>query len=256
MRQSTRFILVITIASLNLLSLAQSSKSQSPKNPIQAGQVVFNDPTPPSQGTPGGRQRGGASRGPCRAFESLTALVPTNNGIVWGRTVSDRPTFWFYLPNELTEKTSIEFTLQDSNDQYIYNTRLNAAKTKSGLVRLTVPATAKPLEVGKSYTWSFSVYCDPAKPSSAVFVQGSIQRAALEPQLKNRLGNKASLQQVQLYAANGIWYEAFDGLAELYRQNASDRAISSAWVSLLQQVKLDRLKTASLTDCCTLRSNR
>lgn len=256
MRQSTRFILAVTIASLNLLTLARSGESQLLKNPIQAGQVVFNDPTPPSQGTPGGRQRGGASRGPCRAFQSLTALVPANNGVVWGRTVSDRPTFWFYLPSELTEKTPIEFTLQDANDRYIYSTRLNAAKTKSGLVRLMIPATAKPLEVGKSYSWTFSVYCDPAKPSSAVFVQGSIQRVALEPPLKSRLPHKVSLQQVQLYAANGIWHEAFDELAELHRQNASDRAISSAWVSLLQQVKLDRLQTASMTDCCKLPDSR
>lgn len=244
------------MASLSMLTLAQAGVAQLPKNPIQAGQIIFNDPTPPSQGSPGGRQQGGASRGDCRSFESLTALVPVTQGKVWGQTVSDRPTFWFYLPSELTGKTPIEFTLQDANDQYVYNTRLNAVKTQSGLIRLTVPATAKPLEVGKSYTWTFSVYCDPAKPSSAVFVQGTIQRVALNQSLRNRLGNQKTLQQVQLYAANGIWFEAFDGLAELYRRDAKNSTVTSAWGSLLQQVKLDRLKTAPLKDCCTFQSSR
>ncbi|MBW4443771.1 MAG: DUF928 domain-containing protein [Plectolyngbya sp. WJT66-NPBG17] len=242
----------LAMISLSVLALAQTGVAQLPKNPIQSGQIVFNDPTPPSQGSPGGRQQGGASRGDCRVFESLTALVPVTQGKVWGQTVSDRPTFWFYLPSELTDKTPIEFTLQDPNDQYIYNTRFNAAKTKSGLVRLTVPATAKPLEVGKSYTWTFSVYCDPAKPSSAVFVQGTIRRVALDQQLKSRLGNQMTIDQVKLYAANGIWFEAFDGLAELYRRDAKNRPVTSAWGSLLQQVKLDRLKTVPMTDCCKL----
>ncbi|GAP94105.1 membrane protein related to metalloendopeptidase [Leptolyngbya sp. NIES-2104] len=243
----------MTIANLSLLIFAQSGVAQLPTNPIRAGQIVFNDPTPPSQGSPDGRQQGGASRGDCRSFEQLTALVPSTQGKVWGKTISDRPSFWFYLPSELTEKTPIEFTLQDENDQYIYNTRFSAAKTKSGLIRLTVPATAKPLEVGKSYTWTFSVYCDPTKPSSSVFVQGSIQRVTLDQSLKNRLANQVAFQQVQLYAENGIWFEAFDGLAELYRK---DRAINSAWGSLLEQVKLDQLKSAPFTDCCKLQSSR
>lgn len=246
----------LVITSLSVLMLAQSGVAQLPKNPIQAGQIVFNDPTPPSQGSPGGRQQGGASRGDCRVFESLTALVPATQGKVWGQTVSDRPAFWFYVPSELTEKTPIEFTLQDENDQYIYNTRFNAAKTKSGLIRLAIPTTAKPLEVGKSYTWTFSVYCDPKKPSSAVFVQGTIRRVALDQQLKSRLTNQPTIEQVKLYAANGIWFEAFDGLAELYRREAKDSTVTSAWGSLLQQVKLDRLKTAPITDCCKLQSSR
>lgn len=242
----------IAIASLSVLLSAQLIAAQSPQNPIQAGQVVFNDPAPPDQGTPGGRQQGGASRGPCQVFESLTALVPATQGKVWGQTVRDRPTFWFYLPSELTEKTPLEFTLQDENDQYIYNTRINAAKTKSGLIKLTIPAAAKPLEVSKSYSWTLLVYCDPAKPSSAVFVQGTIRRVALDRLLQKQLSNSITLQQVQLYAARGIWFEALDGLAELYRQ---DSAVEPAWDSLLKQVNLDRVRTAPMTNCCKLERN-
>lgn len=247
---SLRSLSVLTLTGLAWVGLAQPSWSESSVSSIQTSPIVFNDPTPPSQGAPSGRQRGGASRGPCRRFEALTALVPLQNGKVWGQTIRDRPVFWFYLPNQLTEQTPIELTVQDANDNYIYSTRL-APQTKSGLIRLALPATAKPLEAGKSYSWTFSVYCDPAKPSSAVFVQGTIQRITPVASLQSRLSKTASIEQVNLYAAHGIWYEAFDILAELYRRQPNEPTIVSAWNSLLQQVKLDRLAKTPLSECCT-----
>lgn len=248
---------VLTAIALGLPTVVPPAWAQAPdQKTIQGTQIIFNDPTPPQQGSPSGRQRGGASRGPCRQFEALTALVPATKGVVWGQTVSDRPAFWFYLPSALTENTPIEFVVQDADDNYIYNTRITAPNTKSGLIRLSIPATAKSLEVGKAYTWTLSVYCDPAKPSSSVFVKGSVQRVPVNTDLQRRLKSTTPSAQVSLYAANGIWYETFDTLAVLYRETPRDRAIASAWANLLQQVNLDRLKTAPLTECCTIQVDR
>jgi hypothetical protein len=248
---------VLTAIALGLPMIVSPTWAQAPdQKTIQDAQVIFNDPTPPQQGSPSGRQRGGASRGPCRQFEALTALVPATKGVVWGQTMSDRPAFWFYLPSALTEKTPIEFVVQDADDNYIYNTRITAPKTKSGLIRLPIPATAKSLEVGKAYTWTLSVYCDPAKPSSSVFVKGNVQRVAGNTDLQRRLKNITPLDQARVYAANGVWYDAFDTLAVLYRETPRDRAIESAWANLLQQVNLDRLKTVPLTECCTIQVGR
>ncbi|MBD2075398.1 DUF928 domain-containing protein [Phormidium sp. FACHB-592] len=242
----------LTTIALGLLMTASSAWAQAPdQKTIQSTQIIFNDPTPPQQGSPSGRQRGGASRGPCRQFEALTALVPTHKGFVWGQTVSDRPTFWFYLPNALTEKTPIEFVVQDAADNYIYNTRITAPDTKPGLIRLPIPATAKALEVGKAYTWTLSVYCDPAKPSSSVFVSGMVQRVASDATLHNRLKAATPLEQVRLYAEKGIWYNAVDTLAELYRMKPSDHQLTSTWITLLKQAKLGNLTTAPFSPCCT-----
>ncbi|MBD2021817.1 DUF928 domain-containing protein, partial [Leptolyngbya sp. FACHB-36] len=126
---------------------------------------------------------------------------------------------------------------------------------KAGLMRLILPATAKPLNVGQSYSWTLSVYCDPAKPSSSVFVNGTIQRVAPVASLQRR--NKTSpMEQVNLYAANGIWYDALDSLAVLYRANPRDRSVVSAWTSLLQQVNLDSLAKTSFSECCTAQPSR
>lgn len=238
---------------LGLSSVGQESLSQPVSNQknIQETQIIFNDPTPPSQGSPSGRQRGGASRGPCQEFETLTALVPANNGIVWGRTTSDRPTFWFYLPSQLTEQNSIEFVLQDGANNYVYKTRFSAPGMRSGLINIPIPANAKSLEVGKTYSWILSVYCDPARPSRSVFVEGTIERINLDPALQNRLQQATPIEQASLYAANGIWFEAFNTLAKLYYSDSNQRSIATAWMNLLQQAKLESLTKVPFTPCCT-----
>lgn len=237
---------------LGLSSNAQITLSQTPSNQqnIQETQIIFNDPTPPSQGSPSGRQRGGASRGPCREFETLTALVPANNGMVSGRTTSDRPTFWFYLPNQLTEQNSLEFVIQDSADNYIYKTRFSAPGMRSGLINISIPATVKSLEVGKTYSWTLSVYCDPAKPSNSVFVKGSIQRVNLDPTQQNRLQGAKPIEQARIYAANGIWFESLNTLANLYHTHSDQKSIATAWANLLQQAKLESLTQTPFTPCC------
>ncbi len=244
---------ILTAIALGLTGAAQPAWSESVPNQqnIQGTQIIFNDPVPPSQGSPNGRQRGGASRGPCRQFEALTALVPSKNGMVWGRTTSDRPTFWFYLPNQLTAQTPIEFVLQDDADNYVYNTRFTAPETRSGLISLAIPSTVKSLEVGKSYSWTLSVYCDPAKPSNSVFVNGTIQRVSLDAALQNRLQGATPIEQVNLYAANGIWFEALNTLANLYRTHSEQRSVATAWASLLQQAKLESLSQVPFSSCCT-----
>ncbi len=227
---------------------AQSPPSSDQNSPT----ILFNDPSPPRQGSPTGRQRGGASRGPCHQFESLAAIVPATNGMVWGQTMRDRPTFWFYLPQALTPQTPIEFTLQDAADTDVYSTRLTVANPQPGLIRLQIPDSAKALEPGKTYTWTFSVYCDPAKPSSAVFVKGMVQRASSDVTAQNRLETAGLMEHARLYAANGIWYDAFDILATLYSGKPSDRQLNSVWTTLLKQVNLSDFSTAPFSPCCTL----
>jgi hypothetical protein len=239
---------VLSLSSVGQLTLSQTVSNQ---QNLQETQIIFNDPTPPSQGSPSGRQRGGASRGPCREFEALTALVPSNNGIVSGRTTSDRPTFWFYLPNQLTEQNSIEFVIQDADDNYIYNTRFSAPGTRSGLINIPIPTTAKSLEVGKTYSWTLSVYCDPANLSRSVVVKGSIQRVNLDSAQQNRLPGATPIEQARIFAANGIWFEYLNTLANLYHTHSGEKAIATAWANLLQQAKLESLTQIPFTPCCT-----
>ncbi|PAX51117.1 DUF928 domain-containing protein [Brunnivagina elsteri] len=207
-------------------------------------------PPPPNRGEPTGRAQGGAGRG-CEP----TALVPvtkSNNGnLLWGLTVAERPQFWFSLPRSLTSKDAIEFVLTDNQKKTVYKTKLNSLTTPQGIASFPIPENIPALKIGQSYNWSFSVYCDfqtiEDKPGN---VQGTIQRIAINPQLKNQLANaKTPIQQATVYAKNGIWFDALTTLGINIRKEKS-KEISSAWTELLRQVNLEKNSSLPITNCC------
>lgn len=227
----------------------------------------FVPPPPPDRGAPSGRPRGGASRGNCPSVsQPLTALVPatqktlgkeqvrnsslTTYESVWGLTVIEHPTFWFYVPYPLTLKLPIEFVLQDERGNYVYKISFTATETQPGIVRFQLPSTVAPLEVGKMYHWYFLIDCDRDAPVS---VDGWIQRVPMSPTFMSKLQKATPLQQVALYADNSIWYDALTTLAELRIANPSDDAtLSNQWVSLLKSVGLDAIAHEPINQCCTL----
>jgi Domain of Unknown Function (DUF928) len=247
---------IVSMMSAGAMTIAQFSWFSTIANaaPMESTQILFNDPTPPNQGSPGGRRRGGASRkGPCDRYRPLAALMPAQQDVVSAKTSSAHPTFWFYLPEPLTPESSIEFTLldnQDSQATYTYKTTLSPVETKPGLIQLSVPQTAASLQVGKRYLWTLSLSCN-ARPADAVFVQGITERVALPAKLQSQITAAAPLEQAKLYAANGIWQEALDTLAMQRITNPKQPQPTAAWNSLLQQVGLQDLASIPLTDCCT-----
>lgn len=240
-RNGYRTILAATVIGLGVAGSAQPGWSHQrllSVDPVESTHIVYNIPHPPDQGAPDGRQRGGASRGPCQSFEPLTALVPTTAGAVWGLTAAAHPTFLFYLPPALDEGTVVEFTLQDANDDYVYQTQLNAPTSQASLVQVTVPDTAAALAVDQSYVWTLAVYCDPLHPARSVFVTGTIQRTDLAVDVQEAIAQAEPLQQAQLYAEQGIWHEALATLAHQIHTNPTDTQAVQAWEMLLHQTAL------------------
>ncbi|BCL39063.1 DUF928 domain-containing protein [Nostoc sp. MS1] len=207
-------------------------------------------------GEPRGRRRGGGSRGSCKGYETLTALVPITNignkDIVWGQSTSQNPTFWFFVPDKLTPKVPVELVLQDEADNIVYQTKFNPQETQVGIISITAqPQT--PLVAGKSYNWTFSISCDPEKPSASVYVRGTITHVALNPTLEKQLQlAKNPLEQAAIFAKNGIWYDALTTLGEqIQNSKGKDSEITSAWNELLQQVNLNNTVSTPIVSCCT-----
>lgn len=178
----------------------------------------------------------------------LTALVPVYGPPdlekVWGVTTAEHPTFWFYVPHSATS-TYAEFVLEDAaKHQTIYKVPL--AKTP-GVVSISLPSTATPLEVGKPYRWYFNVYCQKDHQVTA-FVEGDVQRQPLNFALKQQLDKASLRQRVTVYATHGIWYDALTTLAELRRASPEDENLATDWTNLLQSVGLESF--APVADCC------
>lgn len=256
MLKSISPVWTLSCLSIGAVAIAQLSgySNSALAAPLNPEQVVFNDPTPPNQGAPEGRQRGGASRrGPCDRYRPLAALVPNTQKVVFANTSSPHPSFWFYIPEPLTPESSVEFTLLDAQNpqaDYTYKTTLTATEVKPGLIRLSVPPSAPPLTVGKSYLWTLSLACNP-RPADAVFVQGVTQRVALTSKLQNQLSAADPFKQASLYAANGIWHEAFDAIALQHRDNPKQAQAAEAWNRLLQHIGLQDLAATPFSPCCT-----
>lgn len=214
---------------------AQSSGATSNKNPSNSS-MRQQPPQQPQQRSPDfsgegrpGRRAGGGSRSPCPPIDlPLTALIPVSN---LGKTVAERPTFWFYVPYSSQQAPAGEFVLQSEQGDDIYRTPLTLPKTP-GLVSFSTPPAAAPLEINKSYRWYFKLYCEPQKASAPVFVEGWVQRVKPTPTIESQL-RSATAQEYVVYAANGIWYDALAHLAQLRLNYSANARLDLEWASLL-----------------------
>ncbi len=240
------------VIAASLTSVAQPIES-SPRDGTT--RIRYIEPTNLANiGEPGGRRKGGAGRGPCKQYETLTALTPVSQikqkDTVLGLTTSAQPTFWFYVPAPLTAGLPIEFVLQDGQDNLVYKTNITAAATPAGVVNISLPPTTPPLALNTTYRWTFSIYCNAKAGSESMYVRGMVQRVSLRPTLQQNIDRaKTPLERATLYAANGIWHDALTLLGE-QRLQGKGGAIATAWTDLLQQVKLERAATAPLVPCC------
>ncbi|MBD2110037.1 DUF928 domain-containing protein [Nodosilinea sp. FACHB-13] len=201
-------------------------------------------PTPPDQGAPSGRQRGGASRGDCADYQGLTALVPVVDGIVWSQTHSPNPKFFFHVPKALTADIPLELVVQDSNDNYLFH-RQFSVDAPSGILTIPLTSEGAGLMPGETYSWTFSIYCDLARPSAAVSVFGTIRRVAdAAVPLSDTSPSTQPLKLAQQYAAAGLWHEAMGLTLSVAEPNNADYL--ATLTSLLELAGLADLSPAAL----------
>ncbi|MBM0740588.1 DUF928 domain-containing protein [Phormidium sp. CLA17] len=275
--------LLISVSGAIALGVSLSDASQPPAWNQPLLMARYSPPRPPSNGAPG-TNRGAASRG-ClmlakitkdAVLDNLGALAPAYQEKatthVWARTTAERPKIWFYNPYKPDSIESIEFVLQDDQDNDIYRVPVSLPPT-AGMIGVQVSKTAS-LQPGKLYHWSLSVKgkdsactstsASPAKPSprsnaqfadsmtAMVYVDGWIERAPLSSTLSDRLKQSTPQQQAILYGENGFWYDAITALAEAQLAAPNDTAIKTDWNALLQDGSLEKLSAQPLINCCNI----
>ncbi|MEG4139418.1 MULTISPECIES: DUF928 domain-containing protein [unclassified Microcoleus] len=178
-------------------------------------------------------------RGGCASISQLglTALMPKNK---IGRTVSEYPTFFFYLPQ--TEAELAEFILQDQSGNQIYKQDVTISNL-SGVIGVNIPANQNvpPLEVGKSYRWNLTVICDSQDRSSDQIESGTVRRVEISADIRRQLDRADPRQKTVIYAENGIWLDALSTLAAARRANPNDAELTGDWESLLDSVTLNQI---------------
>ena len=227
---------------INLISYPSLVDAQSLKfaNPDQENLRTLllakqNDYDFASDGRSGNRS-GGGSRSDCPDMTPpLTALMPISN---WGKTVIERPSFWFYVPYSPQQMPIGEFVLQREDDSEILRIPFQLPPETSGFVSFSIPPQAEGLELNQWYRWYFNLYCDRQKSSSPILVEGWVQRVAIDPALQREL-NTATSRKDKVYADHFLWYDAVAHLAQLRLANVSDETLAEDWTKLLQAKGVD-----------------
>ena len=241
----TSLTLTLTLQLLSILPLsAQTPTPVSPStNPWGSGETSAYDP-PPDLGSPT-RTESGGKRPPLEKCPSdrnlpnppLTALIPNNSNVTL--TLSDRPKFFFYIP-ETSAKTA-EFVIKDENDNDIYRTDLTIPNRR-GIFIFNLPANAPTLEIGKNYQWYFAIRCTPDNSLNDLAVSGWIWRTQLRPDITNELQKAQPRDRARLYRQYKIWHEALASIAELRRSNPNDSQLVAEWQQLFTSAGLSEFK--------------
>lgn len=248
---------VFVILNLSLLQIANAQT------------VIFEPPPPPPDiKITSGRRTGGSSRGDCPvASKPLTALVPASwkssekPGLdpaisgwesVWGLTTAQSPTLWFYVPHALTSKQYIQFVLEDEFGKNVYKTSIAVNQSQPSIMGVKIPSTTN-LKVDQKYHWYFLINCD---SNTTPWVEGWIQRVAVNTTLKNQLSKASPQQQAAIYATNGIWYDSLNTLAQLRQKNPENPILIKEWTNLLTSVGLQEIASEPISRCCGLTAQK
>jgi hypothetical protein len=241
LRLATILLLAATLTTTTFPTLANPPTPAKPSLKIR-----WKPPTPPSSlGIPGNRAQGGGTRG-CQPYRGITALVPKLPGqIAWGQTIADRPTVWLNTPQGLAPGLLMEMTVREQNGQLVAKqSSTTKRKISSGAIGILFPPTAA-LKIDRTYHWAVAFYCDTnERVDSPLLIQGQIQRIAAPTALTTA---KSALENIQILAENGIWYDALTQLGNRFRQT-KDRETATTWATLLKSAGISG--AARIQDCC------
>ncbi len=167
----------------------------------------------------------------------MTALVPEDMGL----TVSNSPTFWFYIPYNSQEVQTGQFVLQDEEgERDIYRTTFNFSATP-GIVSIPLPDNLpKSLEIERPYLWLFLVFCNPEDTDANVVLEGYVQR----------VNGNSNFQIYSDYANKGIWHDALSDLAERRRREPQEPKLKGYWKKLLKAAGLESFAEEPILPCC------
>jgi hypothetical protein len=170
----------------------------------------------------------------------LTLVVPTLSENI---TVSDRPTFWFYLP-KTTAKT-IEFSLFEKTPNALGEYKTGIYQVSLPIERQSIvtgyrlPANAPALAVGKKYEWAIALVCDPNNRQRDLNASSTISRIDLTAEQQSGLSQASALQKSEFFANNGIWSDMVTALS------TSDRlVVNQLWQDLLKSESVQLGKIA------------
>ncbi|NEQ65410.1 MAG: DUF928 domain-containing protein [Symploca sp. SIO2D2] len=166
-----------------------------------------DDPEPPSDYTGQGGSRDGCDG----KGMPLTALVPLTHV---GKTVSTRPTFAWFVPDNTRKSMELRLHEYDSEGtpQQMGEPILKDLSSP-GIMTFTLPEDRPELKVGHTYLWQVSIICE----SSILIAEEDIKVVEKPSDWENTLSDRANLSD--FYADEGLWYDALQEAIKLAEES-------------------------------------
>lgn len=223
------------------LTLLAWSSSYLPTTPQQAGrfqigQAAQAEPrwTPnPDRGSASSTLSGGRrGESACAAGEqaynpAISLLVPTGTA---GLTTETQPTLSWLLESD--QPADMEFVLSHPAQATPVYTRSITAE--AGLVEVALPESAA-LEADTRYRWTVFLSCHDGE--SEVHARSFVERVASDV-LAGDVSDLTELEQANVYAESGIWYDALNSLLQAYRADSKTSTLSEIH-KLLEQANAE-----------------
>jgi hypothetical protein len=240
------FLEKISLGSASIDILDSSSQIS-----LNSGNLIASRPVPRRSGWEAiWRALGLGRRGSCSNVNiPLISISPSSHqnstelirGLEIGSVLTTEayPTFWLYIPPELSNVDFAEFIIQDEDiTQPINDPILIRLENKTGIVSFTLPSQEKPLRSDHHYYWYFSTICDLRRPSRNINIEGAIERKDAETlgiskQLDVAYSDK---ERLDIYSSRNVWNETLTLTAELICKNPKDKEMEKYWDSLLQDI--------------------
>lgn len=196
---------------------------QGRSNSLQS-KINKSQPEPPKTGTPTGDSKPGTTRpqAMCKVTNKPLTAINANNGQDF--TISEFPSFWFYVPYSRQEIKSLEFVVNNEKEtKTIYATSVQLLD-KPGIIKITIPTKQDySLKVNQKYRWYLNLKCkqniknEPDQNEPDQVVNGWVQR---EPVNSKR----------------EIWHDYINNLAELHFSNPGNHKFNRDWNELLKAI--------------------
>jgi hypothetical protein len=242
--QRSLFSLAFSLTLFSQIGLVQA-QSFSNLKPLQISQKfkprVDNKPNPV---TDGGATRG---RSCLKKPESLKPLTPAN---IVGTTVSERPTFFLYVPDS-TAKT-LEFNIFAVGEtENLYEGKLPMPK-ESGIISFTLPENAPPLKINQTYQWSISMICNNEDFSANPRVSSWVERIEADSSLLKNLERSNSRNLAAIYGEAGIWNEGLNAIAKQRCIEPNNLLVRMKWRQFLESAGLNEMISKKLINSCSV----
>jgi hypothetical protein len=202
--------------------------------------VIILPGSGPSDRASAGRRT--ATCGGCLA--ALVPELPTADQFNLLATTVNYPDLFFYV--KPIPAKSIEFELEDEANSKTYTIKFPPASTNKFL-RINL-ANLKdrdgkplpPLVVDQTYPWRLRIITA-TDGSASPFIESTITRRSLDPNLADTLQQSTPIERISLYASLDLWYDLVATLYQVQQQNPKNPELKRQWTELLGSIDLTPL---------------